>query len=621
MLRHALGSCVRSSIVVASCLAAAWAQSPAQAAIAVTAVATASPPAITFTWPSDPTATLYSVVRRVDGASVWGLPVVVPGAGAAVSWVDTNVVPGARYEYWFTKNGTPPARSFLTSGIEAVALEHRGTLVLLVDATHAVALAAKIDRLIGDLRGDGWFVVRHDVLPSQSPASVKALIAADYFAADPANTKAVFALGHVPVPYSGNFAPDGHPDHQGAWAADVWYGEMNGTWTDGTVNTVSASRLENRNVPGDGKFDQSTLPSDVELIVGRVDFANMPAFPFSEATLLANYLDKDHDYRHRVFQVDQRAIVDDNFGWFSGEAFAVSGWRNFTTLLGAANVTAADYFTTLNTTTGNGHVWSYGCGGGSYTSAGGIGTTSDFVASANRSVFTMLFGSYFGDWDSTNNFLRAPLCTGWTLANVWAGRPHWSFHPMGLGDTIGACVRRSQNDTAAGGIFTRGVHMALMGDPTLRQHVVAPPTNVTVGTAALPVVAWTASADPVAGYHVYRAPVAAGPFTRLTTAPVTGPTFVDSAPIGGLPTYMVRALRLETTPSGSYWNLSQGIAASAPRQPASHTSYGTPAVTRRRSVSVRHRRRCRRRPPARSSPTRSARCPRPRRVPAAIWAS
>ena len=52
---------------------------------------------------------------------------------------------------------------------------------------------------------------------------MKDLIKAQYNA-DPANTKAVFLFGHVPVPYSGDIVPDGHyADHQGAWPCDGYY--------------------------------------------------------------------------------------------------------------------------------------------------------------------------------------------------------------------------------------------------------------------------------------------------------------------------------------------------------------------------------------------------------------
>ncbi|MCC7065413.1 MAG: hypothetical protein IT456_21575 [Planctomycetes bacterium] len=550
------------------------AQTPQQASIAVTAVASSS--LLVFSWPLDATATGYTVSRRQSGTAAWGTAQSIAGGGAAVTWTDTLVTPGVRYEYWFRKTGGTAAQGIVTAAIDAPVTENRGKIVLLVDATKVAALGTRLDRLEQDLVGDGWSVLRHDVQPTATVVSVKALILADN-AAYPGQLKSVFLLGHVPVPYSGVINPDGHPDHSGAWPADVFYGELNGNWTDVSVNTTTASRAENRNVPGDGKYDQSGLPSDVDLAVGRVDLANMPSFAQSEDVLLQQYLDKDHDYRHKVLVADQRAVIDDNFGYFGGEAFAASGWRNFTSLVGAANIVAADYFTTLNTTSGNGYVWAYGCGGGSYQSAGGIGSTADFALSNNRSVFSMLFGSYFGDWDSTDNFLRAPLCSGWTLSCVWAGRPHWSFHPMVLGETLGACARLSQNDTAAGGFGGRMVHVALMGDPTLRQHIIAPPSAVNVVDLwPQASVQWSASADAVAGYYVYRAASPQGPFVRITPTAIVGTQFLDAAPLAGSSTYMVRALRHETTLTGSYWNLSQGAftTQSLPQLAANHTNFG-----------------------------------------------
>ncbi len=549
---------------MATVMGPAIAQTAQQRAVRVTATVSVSPPSITLAWPADATATGYTVAKRILGAPTWGTAQTVPGGAAATGYSDSLVVPGTRYEYRVDKNGSPFGIGIVASGIESPAIHDRGKLLLVVDATKAAGLGSRLDRLIRDLTGDGWRVVRIDVLPTQTAASVKALLAAER-AADPANVRAVFLLGRVPVPYSGQIAPDGHvPDDLGAWAADVYYGEFDGPWTDTSVNVTGASRIENRNIPGDGKFDQSAVPSDVDLWVGRVDFANMTTFAASELTLLQNYLDKNHDYRHKVIAPAEQAVIDDNFGYFGGEAFSASGWRNFSSLLGPANVTAADYFTTLNTPLGPGYQWSYGCGGGSYQSAGGIGTTTDFTTSANRNIFTILFGSYFGDWDSANNFLRAPLCSGWTLTSCWAGRPHWSFHMMGMGDPIGAAARYSQNDTTVGGVGTRGIHIALMGDPTLRQHVLAPPTSLTA-TAVGPLasLSWTASTDSVDGYHVYRAISAAGPFVRLTTAPEVGTTYLDATTPTLTAHYMVRATKLHTSASGTYWNLSQGDLATA----------------------------------------------------------
>ena len=70
---------------------------------------------------------------------------------------------------------------------------------------------------------------------------------------------------------------------------------------------------------------------------------------------------------------------------------------------------------------------------------------------------------------------------------------------------------------------------------------------------------WNASTDTeIQGYHIYRG---AGPnagFTRLTSSPVTGTSFTDNNNSAGA-TYMVRAVKLERSGSGTYINASQGV--------------------------------------------------------------
>jgi hypothetical protein len=99
-----------------------------------------------------------------------------------------------------------------------------------------------------------------------------------------------------------------------------------------------------------------------------------------------------------------------------------------------------------------------------------------------------------------------------------------------------------------------------MGDPTLRMNLVAPPgavnANATTGGVML---TWPASADSVLGYHVYRSASPDGPFARLTSLLVTDSSFTDTTASPSTYTYMVRAVALQTTPSGSFFNASQGI--------------------------------------------------------------
>ncbi len=89
-------------------------------------------------------------------------------------------------------------------------------------------------------------------------------------------------------------------------------------------------------------------------------------------------------------------------------------------------------------------IWCFGTGGGSFGSAGSVGTTTDFLTKPMRAAFTMLFGSYFIDWDSNNNFLRAPLAGSHALTSISSGRPYAFFHHMGAGYHTGFSAHQSQ---------------------------------------------------------------------------------------------------------------------------------------------------------------------------------
>ncbi len=155
--------------------------------------------------------------------------------------MDSNVASGEAYEYQIVKvTSAYNGYGYVYAGIDAPLIESRGKLVLMVDNTCSSPLSNELARLEQDMVGDGWTVLRHDVSPSDSVPSVKATIQAEYNA-DPANVQAVFLFGHVPVPYSGDIVPDGHiPNHQGAWPADAYYGDMHGVWTDNSVNDTGA---------------------------------------------------------------------------------------------------------------------------------------------------------------------------------------------------------------------------------------------------------------------------------------------------------------------------------------------------------------------------------------------
>jgi hypothetical protein len=539
-------------------------------AVELTATVQVSPPQITLHWKRVTVDTSsYQVFRKAKSAPVFPASPLATLTPTDSFYTDASVVADSAYEYQVFAFGSVWGSSgYIYAGIKNPAIHNRGALILMVDSTFSDSCAFRIKRLMDDLSGDGWQVIRHDFLRARPDTFIKSVIKNDYVTH--ANVNALLILGHIAVPYSSDFdavinpPPDGHiPQHQGAWPADVYYSCITGTWTDITANDVLGSFSANWNVPGDGKWDQVGLPSAALLQVGRVDVSNMPAFASTEVQMMNRYLDKDHTYKMDSLNVIHRGLVDDHFGYFADEAFAANGWRNFSPLVGRDSVQALPLISTLATSS---YQWAYGTGPGSFTSAGGVGVTADFAANPNNSIFSMLFGSYFGDWNVQDNLLRAPLCANPpSLTDCWAGRPNWFFHHMALGENIGYSARLSQNNTNVylpqnyGAGF---VHVALMGDPSLRTDYIKPPAALTI-TAPFhsgAVLNWTASPDAgVIGYYVYRTDSQYGYYQRLNATMITGTTYHDYSATLGLKYYMVRPVKLQSTPSGSYYNLGVGI--------------------------------------------------------------
>lgn len=536
------------------------AQKSEQSSVQLKATIANAPAQVTLSWLADNTSIGYMVYRKAKGQSGWTN--MGSYSSSTTQYIDTAVTTDTSYEYKVLKqvsSGGLPGYGYINVGLKAKPIHKRGELLLLVDSTFADSCQTELATLMDDISKDGWKVSRKDFGRSIDDVTIKNYIKNVYQSSN--NLQAVYIIGHLAVPYSGNLAPDGHTNnHQGAWPADVFYADMDGTWTDNSVNNTTASRTATHNVIGDGKWDQSTIPSDLELQISRIDFYDMPLFAKTEIQLMKSYLNRAHQYKMGMIAVNKRGLVDDNFKSYD-EAFAANAYRNFSVLLGDNNIEEKDFVSTLNT---DFYQWAFGCGAGSYKKATGIGYTDSFVNNNVNGIFTMLFGSYFGDWDNRDNFLRAPLCSDVpALTSCWAGRPNWFFHHMALGEHIGYATRLSQNNSAVytpSGFGARGTYTVLLGDLTLRTDYIKPPTNLqlTSGTDQGAILSWTASTDPnVIGYYVYSSDDKYGDY-ELKSILISSTTFTDYAGTDGNKWYMVKAVTLEQNPSGSYYNLSLG---------------------------------------------------------------
>jgi hypothetical protein len=133
---------------------------------------------------------------------------------------------------------------------------------------------------------------------------------------------------------------------------------------------------------------------------------------------------------------------------------------------------------------------------------------------------------------------------------------------MALGENIGYSMRLTMENAGLyeTGNCARYVSAALMGDPTLRLHTVAPPSGFSTSfNQTMVSMSWTHSQDSIAGYTVYRKNKTTGVYQRINNAVINTASWTDSFPANATNYYMLRAVKLEISNSGSYYNLSQGV--------------------------------------------------------------
>lgn len=431
-----------------------------------------------LTWLGQSGSTRYQVYTKGNDNISWDR--IADLSGSDTMFVDSTYKKGTRKEYRVARTSSNytgfDGNGYMVAGFDVPASVNLGRVLVLIEDVYQTTAVELVREYLDQIKNEGYTIDTHYVNKNSSVSVVKDWIYKRW-SADKNTYTSVLLLGRIPVPYSGNYRPDGHTDHTGAWPADLYYGAFDIAWSDNSVNNSSASFSRNHNTPGDGKFDLSrynlTSKTTIEYVnipVGRVDLSDMPAFG-NDTQLIKQYLRKSLAFRTGDRKARLKSLVDDNFGYFGSEAFASGGFRNGS-VFSAWDISTGDYRSDMSA---GSFLLSYGCGAGTYTSCAGVSTSTDFSRDSLLNPFTLLFGSYFGDWDNTDNFLRAPLASkGWGLASVWAGRPYWMMHPCAHGAPLAEATLITQNTwkiyNAAG--FQAGVHVALMGDPTLRMFVV-----------------------------------------------------------------------------------------------------------------------------------------------------
>ncbi len=577
-----------------------YSQNIKDSSIMINAAANSNETGIILTWKTTD-AQSFQIQRKTLNTNVWDNPIGTV-SGSTNSFEDTSAKKGIIYEYRIlkVKGNNIRAVGYASAGMSVPLTNYKRNMLILVDSSTYNGIDSSLwMQLKSDYYMDGYGVDLKLISEYSKPPAIKSVISA-WNAVNRSLNNQVLLIGRVPVAYSGtmlaatiDLPPDAHPDHGGAWPTDLYYAEMDGSWTDNATMTTNVTRDANKNLPGDGKFDPHFIPNDIDIQIGRIDFRMLPAQGMTDIALVEQYLKKLHNYKTATVKVTQRAFISDNFSYLGGEMPMRSGWNNASTIVGINNITnTGNYF---DSTKAKNWLWANTMGGGSFTNCSGVGNSSQFKDSI-QAVFNVSFGSYFGDWNTGDNFLRSCLASkGLTLTNVWAHRPHWYFHQMAMGQQIGHSVITSQNNETdfslatgyigsfSGSYLDRRISMNLMGDPALRLRYLAMPSNLVankISSNTQVSLSWTASTEPgILGYNVYRTNKKGDIYYAINTSPVTGLSFTDTDPYNGTNYYIVKAIKMETGPCGTYMNSSLGIMAEVTDVNGTNTGIETPTIS------------------------------------------
>lgn len=511
--------------------------------------------AVELTWfdADPPRVGSVSVNRRLHGqlgGATW--QPLATGLGPVMRYTDTTIRPGVAYEYQVVRTARDIVDvGYWVTGTDLPGPGARGHAYLVVDDTVADAIGPRLHRFSDDLAGDGWQVHLHRVPRGDPRAPAETLDTAlsirDWlqtaYHQDPFGRHTVILVGHVPVVLSGRANPDGHEPV--AHPSDLFYADMDGRWS----------------LAGDGRAFDSRVPGDtIEMQIGRIDFSPVSIDdPAAEIRLLQAYFDKNHHWRMGLLG-DLREAYGSG-GHLQAETFAL---RN---IVGPDALRAGGHHDA-----GEEQPWLWGVDFGDWN---GRVYATDY---ANKAVFAINFGSGKQQIGKPFNQMVALLAQPWyPLAVGWGARPTWWLHHMALGGSIGDVHMRTVNNGTARApyresmdyfptgryLWRNPVWVNLLGDPTLRAFVLAPPARVSAGASDGGVrLDWAASSDPdVTGYRIYRAAGDGTVFDPLTPdAPVTALSFTDPDPVPGA-RYMVRAEGRKTVHAGSFHTLSQGVVA------------------------------------------------------------
>ncbi len=508
----------------------------------------------------------------------------------AVAWIDNNVATGDVWEYQLRRyNANGIAYGYTCAAVLYDQSDYQGQMILVSTYDLIERLPEEVLRLKRDLTGDGWFV--NEILVEKgtelfddgaATIAIKEQIQEVYFNA-PENDKprVLFTLGHVPLPRSGQGlqAPDGHPESTGARGSDSFYADVDGVFTDTASYDLPVQNLDIiRNNPGDFKWDQDKIPSTLELAFGRINFRRVTnGIEESETTMMKNYLDRLHSYRHVLSGAKVPNIAGVNGNGYSNSKDA--SYRSLPALTGGENIfnSNANVESDHNPWVANNGPMKW------YMSNRHVPNTSQWESIGMDALVYSSDQSNWGygdipntgaanDWQASTIRRILSYDTECLIA-LWTTSAINVFHQVGVGEPLGVACKYIMDHNEINNNYQKPeapwdtrdwwnrTHFNFYGDPTLRLFQTYPASELSIALEnGVPTLQWTASIDEsLIGYHVYKSDDEFGIFERISgDMPISGTSFEDLNYTTG-DWYMVRAIASLSSGSGTFLHPSQGI--------------------------------------------------------------
>jgi hypothetical protein len=344
-------------------------------------------------------------------------------------------------------------------------------------------ITASLSQYLSDLQLQGY--TPHLTTSSFSSTTALRSYLADRYSS--AGIEGAIMIGDLPVEHFERNGQFGDSSNYQRFACDLYYMDVNGTWADSTAN---------------GTYDTHTGNVSPEIWVSHMVTSTLTSLHSgrTQASLLNDYLTKDHQYRTKQMSLPQNglAYVDDDWSSFAGQwggnlAAAVPGTT--TIISNGTTTTAADLITRLAPATSSGYESVLVC----------AHSNSQLCLFKIGSEWTggYLYNSQIADWDPQAFFYNLFNCSnanyesqGYMGGEYIFGTDKGLFavgstktgsmlnfndyyDPLGQGATFGEAYLDWWQALAADGFSTSEIDwhygMTIIGDPLLRTQAFAVP--------------------------------------------------------------------------------------------------------------------------------------------------